>query len=111
MQRIKKDDTVEVIAGKDKGTRGKVLRVVTKNNKVVVEKVNIAKKHQKRQQQQQRDGQQTGGILEFEAPLDASNVMLVCTNCNKRTRVGFRITDEGRKVRVCKHPECGKDID
>ncbi len=108
MQRIKKDDTVEVIAGKDKGTRGKVLRVVTNNNKVVVEKVNIAKKHQKRQQQQ-REGQQSGGILEFEAPLDASNVMLVCTQCDKRTRVGFRITDEGRKVRVCKH--CGKDID
>jgi large subunit ribosomal protein L24 len=108
MQRIKKDDTVEVIAGKDKGTRGKVLRVVTNNNRVVVEKVNIAKKHQKRQQQQQREGQ-TGGILEFEAPMDASNVMLVCTQCDKRTRVGFRITDEGRKVRVCKH--CGKDID
>jgi large subunit ribosomal protein L24 len=108
MQRIKKDDTVEVIAGKDKGMRGKVLRVITKEDRVVVDKVNIVKKHQKRQQQQQ---QQPGpqGIIEFEAPLHASNVMLVCTQCDQNTRVGFRINDEGRKVRVCK--ACGKDID
>jgi large subunit ribosomal protein L24 len=108
MQRIKKGDTVAVIAGKDKGSQGTVLRVLPKANKVVVEKVNIVKKHQKRQQQQQRANQQQG-IIEFEAPFDASNVMLVCTQCAERTRVGFRINEEGKKTRVCK--KCGKDID
>lgn len=108
MQRIKKDDTVEVIAGKDKGTRGKVLRVLNKEDRVVVDKVNIVKKHQKRQQQQQQQ-QPRQGIIEFEAPLHASNVMLVCTQCNQSTRVGFRINEAGRKVRVCR--SCGKDID
>lgn len=108
MQRIKKDDTVEVIAGKDNGQRGKVLRILTKNNKVVVEKVNIVKKHQKRQQQQQRASAQSG-IIEFEAPFDASNVMLVCTQCDKRTRVGFRMNEAEKKVRFCK--VCEKDID
>ncbi len=107
MQRIKTGDTVEVITGKDKDQRGKVLRVLTKNNRLVVEQLNIVKKHQKKQQQQQR--QTATGVIEFEAPMDASNVMLVCTQCDKKTRVGFRITDEGRKTRVCK--QCGKDID
>ncbi len=107
MQRIKKGDTVEVIAGKDKGQRGAVLRVMPKAERVVVERLNIVKKHQKRQQ---AGSQQTQpGIIEFEAPLDLSNVMLVCTQCQARTRVNFRITEEGRKVRTCK--KCNADID
>ncbi|MBO9309198.1 MAG: 50S ribosomal protein L24 [Chloroflexi bacterium] len=106
MQRIKKGDTVEVIAGKDIGQRGEVLAVFPKRDRVVVEKVNIVKKHQKRRQT--RSGVQHG-IIQFEAPIHISNVMLVCKSCDKRTRVGFRINEEGKKVRVCK--KCGQDID
>jgi large subunit ribosomal protein L24 len=107
MRKIKKGDTVEVIAGKDKSRRGTVLTVLPKENRVIVERVNVVKKHQ-RQQQVGRQQRQPG-IVEFEAPIDLSNVMLVCKNCDKRTRVGFRIDEEGRKVRVCKH--CNGDID
>lgn len=107
MQRIKKGDTVEVIAGKDIGMRGQVLSVLPKLNRVVVEKVNIVKKHQK--QRQTRSGVRKAGIIQFEAPIDLSNVMLVCKSCDKRTRVGFRINEEGKKVRVCK--KCGQDIE
>ncbi len=106
MQRIKKGDTVEVIAGKDIGQRGEVLSVLPKMNRVVVEKVSIVKKHQK--QQQTRSGVRQG-IVQFEAPIDLSNVMLVCKACDQRTRVGFRINEEGSKVRVCK--KCGQDVD
>jgi large subunit ribosomal protein L24 len=106
MQRIKKGDTVEVIAGKDIGQRGEVLSVLPKVNRVVVEKVSIVKKHQK--QQQTRSGVRQG-IVQFEAPIDLSNVMLVCKACDQRTRVGFRVNEEGSKVRVCK--KCGQDVD
>jgi large subunit ribosomal protein L24 len=107
MQRIKKGDTVEVIAGKDLGQRGEVREVLPKENRVVVERVNIVKKHQKPQQA----GRQSirPGIIEFEAPVNLSNVMLVCKSCDKRTRVGIRINDDGRKVRFCK--QCNQDID
>jgi large subunit ribosomal protein L24 len=107
MQRIKKGDTVEVIAGKDRGLRGEVLRVLPKEERLVVEHVNIVKKHQKARQA----GNQTtqGGIIEFEAPLNLSNVMLVCTQCKNPTRVNYHINPEGRKVRTCK--KCHEDID
>jgi large subunit ribosomal protein L24 len=107
MQRIKKGDTVEVIAGKDKGQRGAVLRVLPKAERVVVERINIVKKHQKRQQAGNQQLQP--GIIEFEAPLNLSNVMLVCTQCQARTRVNFRTNEEGRKVRTFK--KCHADID
>lgn len=107
MQRIKKGDTVEVIAGKDIGARGEVLRVLPKENRVVVAQVNIAKKHQRPMQAGRQQIQP--GIIEFEAPLHMSNVMLVCTQCDKRTRVGFRVNEDGTKVRVCR--SCGADID
>lgn len=107
MQRIKKGDTVEVIAGKDVGTRGEVLRVIPKQERVVVSQVNIARKHQRAVQAGRQ--QVTPGIIEFEAPLHLSNVMLVCTQCSERTRVGFRVNEDGRKVRVCR--KCGEDID
>jgi large subunit ribosomal protein L24 len=106
MQRIKTDDTVEVIAGKDKGERGKVVSVVNKDNRVVVEGVNILKKHQKAQQAGRQQVQ--AQILEFEGPIHLSNVMLVCPNCDKPTRVGFRFTDDGRKTRFCK--KCNSNI-
>jgi large subunit ribosomal protein L24 len=107
MQRIKKGDTVEVIAGKDLGQRGIVLRVIPKDERVVVERINVVKKHQKAVQAGRQQVQ--AGIIEFEAPLNLSNVMLVCTQCKQRTRVGFRLNEEGRKVRVCKH--CKQDIE
>jgi large subunit ribosomal protein L24 len=106
MQRIKTDDTVEVIAGKDKGERGKVVSVANRDNRVVVEGVNILKKHQKAQQAGRQQVQ--AQILEFEGPIHLSNVMLVCPSCDKPTRVGYRITDDGRKTRFCK--KCDSNI-
>lgn len=107
MQRIKKGDTVEVIAGKDKGTRGEVLRVIPKKDRVVVERVNIVKKHQRPVQAGRQQVQP--GIIEFEAPIDLSNVMLVCPQCEARTRIGYSINENNRKVRVCR--KCGQDIE
>ncbi len=101
--KIKKGDLVEVISGKDKGKRGKVLRVIPKERKVIVEGVNIVKRHQ-RPNPRMREG----GIVEREAPIYASKVMLVCPNCGQRTRVGFKVVD-GKKVRYCK--KCGEIID
>lgn len=100
MQRIKKGDTVEVIAGKDLGERGEVVEVLNKDNRVVVEGVNLAKRHKKARQV---GGQQIPAqIVEFNAPLDLSNVMLVCPSCSKKVRVGFSIKADGKKVRTCK---------
>ncbi len=107
MQRIKKGDTVEVITGKDIGARGEVLRVIPRDNRVVVAQINIARKHQRPMQAGRQQVQP--GIIEFEAPLHLSNVMLVCSQCDARTRVGFRINEDGGKVRVCR--ACGADID
>lgn len=107
MQRIKKGDTVEVVAGKDRGFRGDVVRVFPKDNRVIVNGVNTKKRHEKARQagNQQIPAQ----IVDFDAPLDLSNVMLVCPKCDKRTRVGFNIKDDGYKTRVCK--QCNEDID
>ncbi|MBD3291844.1 MAG: 50S ribosomal protein L24 [Armatimonadia bacterium] len=107
--RIKVGDTVEVIAGKDRSTpnrvrRGEVIAVDPKSNRVTIDGINIVKKAV-RQTQQMRQG----GIVETPAPLDASNVMLVCTECDERTRVGKRVLPDGSKVRVCKR--CGADIE
>ena len=88
MQRIKIGDTVEVLSGKDRGEQGEVLRVDTKTNRVVVERVNVAKKHQRPMQAGRQNIQP--GIIEFEAPIHQSNVMLICPQCNERVRVGFR---------------------
>lgn len=107
MQRIKKGDTVEVITGKDRSFRGEVVSVLTKQNRVIVNGVNIAKRHEKAKQvgSQQVPAQ----IAEFEAPLHLSNVMLVCPKCDQKTRVGYSIKEDGYKTRVCK--QCGEDID
>lgn len=107
MQRIKKGDTVEVIAGSDKGMRGEVLRVIPKKDRVVIERVNIVKKHQRPMRAGR--GQIQPGIIEFEAPIHLSNVMLICSQCEKPTRVGYRVNEDGVKVRVCR--ACGRDID
>ena len=107
MQRIKKGDQVEVIAGKDVGERGSVITVLNKENRVIVEGINVLKKHQKAQQAGRQQVQ--AQILEFEGPIHLSNVMLVCPSCGESTRVGFRTTDEDRKTRFCK--KCNADVD
>jgi large subunit ribosomal protein L24 len=105
VNRIKQGDTVEVIAGDDRGLRGTVKRVLPSKNRVVVTGVNMVKKHQRPTRAGRREVQP--GIIEFEAPIHSSNVMLVCPNCNQRSRVGFREVG-GRKVRVCK--KCDETI-
>jgi large subunit ribosomal protein L24 len=102
---IKKGDTVEVIAGEHKGERGEVKRVDGKDGRVVVQNVNMVKKHQK--PMPGRASRTQVGIIEFEAPIDLSNVLLVCPKCSEAVRVGFR-QDGSEKVRVCKN--CGADI-
>lgn len=99
--RIKKDDLVEVIAGNYKGVRGEVLRVIPGEKRVVVKGVNLVKKHQRPRPGGGRS-QTQGGIIEFEAPIDASNVMLVDPESNLPTRVGVRIDEAGHKVRYAK---------
>ena len=99
---VKKNDTVVVLSGKDKGKRGKVLSVDPKTRKVVVEKINMASRHQKPRKQGEE-----GGIIQKEIPLYASKVMSVCPKCSKPTRVAHKI-EGGKKVRVCKH--CGAEI-
>ena len=100
--KIRKDDKVVVLAGKDKGKQGKVLVADPKGGKVVVEGVNVATKHQKPQGQNKE-----GGIIKIETPLYVSKVQLVCPKCGKGTRVGYKLAD-GKKVRVCK--KCGAEI-
>jgi large subunit ribosomal protein L24 len=102
--RIKKGDIVLVTTGKDAGKKGKVLRVMPGQNKVVVEGINRVKKHQKPNRAIPQ-----GGILKIESPMNASNVMLLCNKCDKPTRIGSKILDNNEKVRVCKH--CGEVID
>ena len=103
--KIRKGDTVEVIAGEHKGTRGEVKSIAGKAGRVVVQNVNMVKKHQK--PMPGRSTRTQVGIIEFEAPIDLSNVALVCPKCSEAVRVGFRM-DGGQKIRVCKN--CGEDI-
>ena len=99
---VKKNDTVVVLSGKDKGKQGKVLSVNPEAGKVVVEGVSVATRHQKAR----RQGEE-GGIVKKETPIYGCKVMTVCPKCNKATRVAHKIVD-GKKVRVCKH--CGAEI-
>lgn len=98
MNRLRTGDEVIVITGKNKGRRGRVLSIENKSNRVVVEGVNLVKKHQKPNPQQGR----AGGIIEKEAPIHASNVMLFNAEADKGDRVGVKILDDGRKVRYFK---------
>lgn len=99
---IKKGDTVVVITGKDKGKSGKVLEVLPKQNRVLVEGINIVSRHTK-----PRSAQEKGGIIKKPAPINASNVMILC-DCGKATRVAYKLVN-GKKVRVCK--KCGNSLD
>ena len=103
MAKIKKGDTVEVVSGNDQLLRGTVQWVFPKDNRVVVSGVNIVKKHQRPMRAGR--GQIQPGVIEFEAPVHISNVMLVCPRCDERTRVGYTRLEDGSKVRVCKRCE------
>lgn len=98
---VKRNDTVLVIAGKDRGKRGRVREVHPADNKILVEGVNIVKKHTKGTM-----GARQAGVVEQEAPLNASKVMVVCPKCNKGVRVGHQFLSNGQKVRVCRN--CGE---
>jgi large subunit ribosomal protein L24 len=102
--KIRKNDTVLVIAGKDKGKKGKVRFSHPKHEKVVIEGINFIKRHTRA-----RGTVRQAGIIELEAPIHVSNVMLLCDKCNHPTRTGRRILQDGRKVRVCH--SCGEVID
>lgn len=103
--KIKKDDKVIVLAGKDRGKVGKVKKVDRKKNRLLVEQVNMIKKHTRANPY----SGQAGGIVEKEAPIHVSNVALMCDDCSKPTRVGFKFAEDGRKVRFCK--KCNEMID
>jgi len=101
---VRRGDTVGVITGRERGKRGKVLRVLTGKGRVLVEHVNMIKKHQRPTQKLRQ-----GGIIEREGPLALSNVLVVCARCDKPSRTGVKILADGRKVRICKR--CGESID
>src|SRR5712692_6904059 len=97
LQRLRKDDTVMVIAGKERGKTGKVLRVLAETDRVLIERVNLVKRHVK-----------PGGVQEKEAPIHLSNVLPICGRCNKPTRVGHRRLADGEVQRVCRR--CGEPM-
>ena len=98
---IKKNDKVIVQSGKEKGKIGTVLKVFSENNRAIVEKVNIVKRHSK-----PGAGNAQGGIIEKEAPIHISNLMIVCNRCAEPSRIGNKILEDGSKIRVCK--KCGE---
>jgi large subunit ribosomal protein L24 len=101
--KLKVQDKVKVLAGKDKGKTSVISRVLKKRHKVVAEKVNIVTKHIK------KSSSGPGQKIQFEAPVDSSNLMLLCPRCDKPTRVGYRMLENGRKERVCK--KCEQPVD
>jgi len=103
-RKVKKSDLVMVIAGKEKGKTGRILRILAKKDRAIVEKINFIKRHQRPTGQQRQ-----GGIIEREAPLDLSNLKLICESCNKPIRVGKKALEDGKKARYCR--KCGEMID
>jgi len=101
--RVKKNDMVMVIAGRDRGKTGKVMRVDRATGRVVIERLNIVKRHSK-----PRGAQSPGGIVEKEASIAISNVMIMCDRCNAPVRVGMKIAENGEKMRVCRR--CGDQL-
>ena len=100
---VRKDDNVMVVAGKERGKTGKVIKVLPKKSRVLIERVNLVKRHTKA-----RSPQQPGGIVEKEASIHVSNVMIMCDPCNAPVRIGHKILEDGQKVRVCRR--CGQGI-
>jgi large subunit ribosomal protein L24 len=117
--KVKQGDLVQILSGKDRGKQGKILQALPRQRRVIVENLNVVKRHTKPQPMRDanRMGGQTmtpGGVIEKAAPVSVSNVMLVCPVCNRPTRVGMRIKDvkgERVKVRVCRRADCGQEID
>lgn len=102
-KRLKKGDTVKVIAGKEKGKTGKILNIASDKDQVVVEKLNIVKRHKR------PDAKGKGGIVEKEGPINISNVMFFCNKCDTGVKVGYKILEDGGKARVCK--KCNEILD
>ncbi len=101
--KIKKNDRVMVIAGREKGKVGKVLKVMPEKGRVIVEKVNMIKRHTR------AGGKNQGGILEKEGPLHVSNLMIMCGRCNQAVRAGSKVLEDGKRVRVCR--KCGEELE
>jgi large subunit ribosomal protein L24 len=102
-KRLKKGDTVKVIAGKEKGKTGKILSTIPDKQRVVVEKINLIKRHKR------PDAKGKGGIVENEGPIHVSNVMYLCDKCGSGVRIGYKILDDGKKARVC--AKCHETLD
>jgi large subunit ribosomal protein L24 len=105
--RIRTGDKVEIISGREKGVQGEVMRVLPKEHKIVIQGVNVRKKHQRQVQAAGRT--MSPGIIQFEAPVDISNTMLICPRCGELTRVAFQRDEEGKRQRVCK--KCQSVVD
>ncbi len=97
MQKIKRNDIVQIAKGKDKGKQGKVISIIEDGSRAIVEGLNLAKKHKRQSRQDQK-----GGIISIEMPLAVSNLMIFCKHCSKPTRVGAMVLKDGTKTRVCK---------
>jgi large subunit ribosomal protein L24 len=102
--KIRKEDTVKIISGKDKGKSGKVRRVLPKQQRVIVDGLNMIKRHSRAKR-----GTRQAGIIELEGPIAVSNVKLMCPKCGNTARIGFNILDDGRKARICS--SCREIID
>jgi len=117
--KIKKGDMVKILSGKDKGKQGRVIEARPRDRRVVVENLNQVKRHTRPRAMKNASRMGApqvvpGGIIEKAAPIDASNVMIVCPVCNKATKVGMKVVErkgETHKVRVCRREECGQEID
>jgi len=117
--KIRKGDLVQVLSGKDRGKQGRIIEADPKKRRVIVENLNVVKKHRRPRPMKDasRMGQtqiQPGGVFDIAAPLEVSNVMVVCPICNRATRVGHALREEkGRqvKVRVCRRADCGEVLD
>jgi large subunit ribosomal protein L24 len=101
---VRKNDSVMVITGKERGKTGKVLRVLPEKDALIIERINLVKRHSK-----PRGPQQPGGIVEKEASIRASNIMIMCDKCNAPVRIGHKQLGDGKKIRVCRH--CGEALD
>ena len=101
--KIKKGDRVRVLTGKDRGKEGEVMRAIPERDKVIVDGVNVAKRHQRATRATTQ-----GGIIDKDMPIPAANVAVLCPSCSKATRVGYRFDDQGRKSRICR--KCGGDL-
>jgi large subunit ribosomal protein L24 len=101
--KLKKGDKVLVVSGKDKGKTSKITKALPRSRKVVVEDVNVKKKHQR----SKKEGQK-GQVIQIAMPVDVSVVKFLCTKCDRATRVGYRVSEDGKKMRICK--KCNSDI-